>query len=70
MKNVALAPSCVEQGEQRIGLAGERGSGPLPVGHAEPPADELVPVLEVDAEQERVSVGRWRGGEVRGRVKE
>src|SRR6266511_1567593 len=42
----------VEQVEQSGGLALERGVRPVPVGEAETPVDELVPVLEVDREQQ------------------
>ena len=55
----------VEQAQEGIGLRGERRPGPLPVGHPEPAAHELVPVLEVDAEEE-LSVGGRRGPEVTG----
>ena len=60
-----LGAELVEQREQHIGLARQRVAGALPVGHAKPPADELVPVLEVDAEKE-LSVGGRRGPEVTG----
>jgi hypothetical protein len=46
-------PDLVEEPEQRVGLALERRPGPLAVAHSEPSPDELVPVLEVDAEQKR-----------------
>lgn len=45
-------PELVEQVEQSGGLPLERGVRPVPVGEAEPPVHELVPVLEVDREQE------------------
>jgi hypothetical protein len=46
-----LRPDFVEQGEQRVGLTGERRPRPLPVRCADPAADELMPVLEIDAEE-------------------
>ena len=42
----------VEEREDRLGLALESRPGRCPVGTTEPPVDELVPVLEVEAEQE------------------
>ena len=44
----------VEEPEQRSGLALEGQPGGVPVLHADPPPHQLVPVLEVDAEQERL----------------
>ena len=43
----------VEQVEQDTGLPFERSVRPVPVRQPEPPVYELVPVLEVDAEEER-----------------
>jgi hypothetical protein len=45
-----LRVELVEQVEQVRGLALERGVGAIPVGKAEAPVDQLVPVLEVDRE--------------------
>lgn len=42
----------VEQIEQVRRLTLERPMPPVPVGEAEPPVDELVPILEVDRQQE------------------
>ena len=42
----------VEQRQHGLGLALERRPASIPVGTAEAPVDELVPVLEVDAQQE------------------
>ena len=42
----------VQQVEQVRRLAFEHRVRPIPVGEAEPPVDELMPVLEVDREQE------------------
>jgi Methyltransferase domain len=43
----------IEQLEQRCRLTAKRGSRDLPAGHSDASSDELVPVLEVDAEQQR-----------------
>ena len=42
----------VQEREDRLGLPLERRPRGIPVGPAESPVDELVPVLEVEAEQE------------------
>ena len=42
----------VEEREDRLRLALERVAARIPVRPAEPAVDELVPVLEVEAEQE------------------
>ena len=39
----------VEQPQQGVGLALERRPRARPVGRAQPPAHQLVPVLEIDA---------------------
>ena len=45
----------VEQIEQRTGLTRERRAGLLPVRSADPAANELVPILEVDAQEQRLA---------------
>ncbi len=50
-------PEVVQEPEQPLGLARERRAGPLPVGGAETPSHELVPVLKIDAEKQRVRLG-------------
>ena len=47
-----LRPELVEEVEDRAGLSLERGAALVPVVAPEPAVDELVPVLEVEAEQE------------------
>jgi hypothetical protein len=42
----------VEEREDRLGLALEGGPRRIPVGSTETTVDELMPVLEVEAEQE------------------
>ena len=42
----------VQQIQQVRGLALERRVRPVPVGQPKPPVDELVPVLEVDRQEE------------------
>ena len=42
----------VEESEDRLGLPLEGVARRIPVRSAEPPVDQLVPVLEVEAEQE------------------
>ncbi len=52
-KNVALSAQLLEQPEQLRGLSRQCRARLLPAGDAQPAADELVPILEVDAEKER-----------------
>jgi hypothetical protein len=48
-----LRAEFVEEVEEVRRLAFERRVRPVPVGEAEAPVDQLVPVLEVDREKER-----------------
>jgi hypothetical protein len=59
----------VQQPEQRVRLALECRTGLAPLARAEPAADELMPVLEVDAQQQGALVAvdvvwGWRSREV------